>query len=65
MSGYGMARDLAPPERHSYPSIFGISLPISGSEDSEINMDGLPEYRMGESADIEKIEVCTDSEEGS
>ena len=30
----------------------GISLPISGSRDSEINIDGLPDYCMGESADI-------------
>ena len=29
----------------------GISLPISGSMDSEINIDGLPDYRMGESGD--------------
>ena len=44
----------------------GISLPISGSRDSEINIDGLPDYRMGESADIEEIEsVFSDSEEES
>ena len=43
----------------------GISLPISGSRDSEINIDGLPDYRMGESADIEEIEFFTDSEEES
>ena len=47
----------------------GISLPISGSRDSEINIDGLPdflmEFLMGESADIEEIEFFTDSEEGS
>ena len=29
----------------------GISLPISCSMDSEINIDGLPDYRMGESRD--------------
>ena len=40
----------------------GISPPISGSRDSEINIDGLPDYRMGESADIEEIEFFTDSE---
>ena len=40
----------------------GISLPISGSRDSEINTDGLPDYRLGESADIEEIELFTDSE---
>ena len=59
-----MARDLTPAERYSYPFICecGISLPISGSRDSEINMDGLPNYRMGESADIEEIEFITDSE---
>ena len=43
----------------------GISLPISGSRDSEINIDGLPDYRMGESADIEEIEFFTDSDEES
>ena len=30
----------------------GISQPISCSRDSEINIDSLPDYRMGESADI-------------
>ena len=29
----------------------GIALPISGSRDSEINIDGLPDYHMNESAD--------------
>ena len=43
----------------------GISLPISSSRDSEINIDGLPDYRMGESADIEEIEFFSDSEEES
>ena len=43
----------------------GISLPISGNRDSEINIDGLPEYRVGESADIEQIEFFTDAEEES
>ena len=33
--------------------------------DSEINIDGLPDYRMGESADIEEIEFFSDSEEES
>jgi len=33
----------------------GITLPIPGSRDSEINIDGLPDYSMGESADIEEI----------
>ena len=41
----------------------GITLPISGSRDSEINVDGLLEYRMGESAGVEEIEFFTDSEE--
>ena len=31
--------------------------PISGSRDSEINIDGLPDYRMGESADVEEIDI--------
>ena len=43
----------------------GISLPISGSRDIEINMDVLPDYRVGKSADIEEIEFFTDSEEES
>ena len=43
----------------------GISLPISGSRGSEINIDGLPDYRMSEPADIEVIEFFTDSEEES
>lgn len=43
----------------------GISLPISGRRDSEINIDGLPDYRMGESADIEEIEFFSDSDEES
>ena len=43
----------------------GISLPISGSRDSEINIDGLPDYRKGESADIEEIEFFTNSDEES
>ena len=30
-----------------------------------MNIDGLPDYRMGESADIEEIEFFTDSEEES
>ena len=38
----------------------GISLPISGSRDSEINIDGLPDYCMGESAHIEEIEFFID-----
>lgn len=33
----------------------GISQPISGNWDSEINIDCLPDYRMGESALIEGI----------
>ena len=43
----------------------GISLPISSSRDSEINIDGLPDYRMGESADIEEIEFFSESDEES
>ena len=35
----------------------GIALPISGSRDSEINIDSLPDYRMNESADEEEIEL--------
>ena len=43
----------------------GISLPISGSRGSEINIDGLPDYRMGESGGIEEIEFFSDSEDES
>ena len=43
----------------------GIPLPMFCSRDSEINIDGLPDYRMGESADIEEIEFFTDSDEES
>ena len=42
-----------------------FSLPIFGSRDSEINIDGLPDYCMGESANIEEIKFFTDSEEES
>ena len=59
MGGYSMARDLAPFVE------CGISPPISGNRDREINMDDLLDYRMGESADIEEIEFLTDSEEES
>ena len=36
-----------------------------GSRDSEINIDGLPDYRMNESADVEEIELFSDSGEES
>ena len=42
-----------------------VALPISGSRDSEINIDGLPDYRMGESSDVEEIEFFCDSGEES
>ena len=38
-------------------------MPISGSRDSEINIDGLPDYRMGELAEVEEIEFFSDSGE--
>ena len=41
-------------------------MPISGSRDSEINIDGLPDRdRMGELADVEEIEFFSDSGEES
>ena len=43
----------------------GIAPPISGSRDSEINIDGLPDYRKNESADVEEIEFFSDSGEES
>jgi len=49
MSGYGMARDLARLKDTVIRSFVkcGISLPISGSRDSEINIDGLLDYHIG------------------
>jgi len=41
------------------------ALPISGRRDSEINIDGLPDYRMGESVDVKEIEFFSDSGEES
>ena len=43
----------------------GIALPISVSRDSEINIDGLPDYGMGESTDVEEIQFFSDSGEES
>lgn len=43
----------------------GSSQHISGSRDSEITIDGLPDYGMGESADIGEIQFFTDTEEES
>ena len=40
-------------------------MPISGGMDSEINIDGLPDYRKGELADVEEIEFFSDSGEES
>ena len=34
-------------------------LPISGSRDSEINIDHLPDYRMNESADVKSNSSLT------
>ena len=66
MGGHGMARDLASAERHIRSFVkCGIALPISGSRDSEINIDGLPDYRMNESADVEEIKFFSDSGEES
>ena len=48
-----MSRDLAQAERHSYSFICEMWNFITH----------LPDYRMGESADIEEIEFFTDSEE--
>ena len=57
-----MARDLSFAKRHGYPFyvICGIALPISDSRNSEINIDGLRDYWMGESADLEEIEFFSD-----
>lgn len=47
---------------------FGQILGKSSSflfQDGEINIDGLPHYRMGELADIEEIKFFIDSEDQS
>ena len=52
-----MARDFTAAERHVAIRSFvkcGIALPITGSRDSEINIDGLPDYWMNKSADLEE-----------
>ena len=36
-----------------------------GSRDSEINIDGLPDYHMNESADVEEIDISSESGEES
>ena len=36
-----------------------------GSRDSEINIDGLPDYRMNESSDVEETEFFSDLGEES
>ena len=36
-----------------------FALAISGGRDSEINVDGLPDYRMNESADVESNSSLT------
>ena len=59
---YGMTRDLSSAERHGYPFIFEMWYIC---RDSEINVDGLPDYRMGELADVEEIEFFSDSGEES
>ena len=39
----------------------GIILSISGSRDNEINIDGLSDYHMTESVDVEEVEFFSDS----
>ena len=56
---HGMTRDLSSAERHGYPFLWEIRY----CRDSEINIDGLPDYRMGELADVEEIEFFSDSGE--
>ena len=41
----------------------GIALPTSGSKDSEINIDGLSDYSIGESADVEELTFYSDSDD--
>ena len=40
----------------------GIALAISSSRDSERNIDGLQDFRIGESADGKEIEVYSHSD---
>ena len=42
--------------------VSGIALAISSSGDSERNIDGLQDFRMGESADGKEIEVYSHSD---
>jgi len=42
--------------------VSGIALAISSSRDSERNIDGLQDFRMGESVDGKEIEVYWDSD---
>ena len=39
----------------------GITLPIDGSQDSEISIEGVPNYEVGKSHDVEDIEFYSDS----
>ena len=61
-----MARELSSAERRDYPLICEMwycTMPISGgNKDGEINIDGLPDYRMGELADeeLEEVEFFSD-----
>ena len=41
----------------------GIALPTSRSKDSEINMDGLSDYSIGESTDVEELTFYSDSDD--
>ena len=41
----------------------GIALQTSGSKDSEINIDGLSDYSIGESADVEELTFYSDSDD--
>ena len=59
MGGYGLqetSRRLKNTAIRSFVEC-GISPPISGSRDIEINMDGLPDYRVGKSADISQCHL--------
>ena len=43
----------------------GIALPVDGSRDGEINIEGLEDYEVGENHDIEDVQFETDSEASS
>ena len=54
-----MKNDMIRAELKQQTELRPFALPISGSRDSKINIDGLPDYRMNESADVESNSFLT------